>query len=700
MAEQRTPSSEPAESIRTLRLFVSSPSDVRPERDRVELVAARLNAQLQGRIKIDVLRWENNFYSANRSFQEAIDAAVAGMTGTDIVVCIVWKRVGLELNPKIWHRPDGTPFEGGTVYEYETAIEVSRRSKDGVPDIYLFRKGAPVSYDAEGYEEQARQHRLLEAVVKRWTETDEGHNAAASIPFKDPDDFETKLELCLKQWLERRGIQSQQQKWDRSPTADGSPFRGLAAFEQQHSAIFFGRDSEINRAISKLRQVEQSGFSFLLVSGPSGSGKSSLLRAGLMPRLALPGTIDAIENWRTALVLPSSDPVLNLAEALFADDALGHELADGDIRTAQMLARQFHAEAKIAVAVVAHAVERAARKHANELNLEEPRPTRLLLSIDQAERLFVEATPDKVAVFASVVCSLFEERIATGLVTLRSDAMPEFQKVADFAALMNKGAALYLLPPSEAELEDMVVRPVMACHPPLAFEQDTNGRSLAEVLVRDAKGGDALPLLQMTLQRLYEAEEQHQDGVLRYADYPGFDVAVAKTADEVFGSLEEREKSELPALITAMVRDVTTNKQTGESFPVVIPLDRAQFVKVRNERAKLVDAFVEARLLITEARDNCVSVRPVHEALFRTWPEAAQIIEQNSELIRVRHMLEPMAAEWSRAPENTKDEYLIKSPSLLTAATELDRRFGDDLNSGNALLYRDLNSRRGRSAEG
>ena len=72
--------------------------------------------------------------------------------------------------------------------------------------------------------------------------------------------------------------------WDRK--LKGSPFRGLAAFEASHSAVFFGRESAIARAIAKLRQAP-----FLLIIGASGSGKSSLLRAGLVPRATAPGVI-------------------------------------------------------------------------------------------------------------------------------------------------------------------------------------------------------------------------------------------------------------------------------------------------------------------------------------------------------------------------------------------------------------------------
>src|SRR5271167_4379246 len=125
-----------------VRLFVSSPSDVRPERDRVSLVAERLSGAFEGVARIEAILWEDGFYGAHQSFQEQIDAAVHGMADVDIVVCILWSRIGLKLNPAVWRRPDGTDYESGTVFEYETALALSR-DNGGAPDIYLFKKSLP-----------------------------------------------------------------------------------------------------------------------------------------------------------------------------------------------------------------------------------------------------------------------------------------------------------------------------------------------------------------------------------------------------------------------------------------------------------------------------------------------------------------------------------------------------------------------------
>jgi tetratricopeptide (TPR) repeat protein/energy-coupling factor transporter ATP-binding protein EcfA2 len=657
---------------RTLRIFVSSPSDVAAERGRVKLVADRFNAQLEGLARIDVLRWEDAFYTAAHSFQEAIDGAIGNMAATDMVLCIVWKRAGLKLNPAIWRRPDGSSYESGTVLEFETAVDVSRK-QNGVPDVFLFRKSAPVVYDADRVAEQLEQHELLQAVWKRWTESDQGFNTAGYQGFADPDDFEVKLAACLRQWLERKGVVAHGPHWDRK--LKGSPFRGLAAFEASHTGVFFGREAAIARAVAKLRQSP-----FLLVIGASGSGKSSLLRAGLIPRATAPGVIPDVDLWRTVVVSAGGDPFTALADALFADDALGAELRAGDFTTPQALAGLLESGNAAAIAPLRSALGRAAQARKDALRYEELRPARLFLALDQVERLFVEAEPERVEAFARLLRAIVEAGLASLVAMLRSDTYGRFQTVPSFLALLeSSGATFDLLPPSPTELEEIVTRPVAACHPPLAYETDARGGSLAEALVADAHGGDALPLLQMTLQRLFDAEAARGDGVLRFADYPGLDVAVARTAEEALAGLDARAVSVLPALMTAFVRDVTFGTDGAIETLTIVPVERDAFERGDPVRRALIDEFISRRLLTAEDAGGAVRLRPVHEALLRVVPAAVAIIKENAALIRVRNTLAPMAAEWSQAAADRKPDFLATSPALIAGAAQLDERFGAEL---------------------
>lgn len=657
---------------RILRIFVSSPSDVAAERGRVKLVADRFNAQLEGIVRIDVLRWEDGFYTAAHSFQEAIDGAIGNMAATDMVLCIVWKRAGLKLNPAIWRRADGSPYESGTVLEFETAVDVSRK-QNGVPDVFLFRKSAPVVYEADRVAEQLEQYQLLQSVWKRWTESEDGYNTAGYQSFADPDDFETKLTDCLRQWLERKGVVTQGPHWDRK--LKGSPFRGLAAFEASHRGVFFGRETAIARAVTKLRQAP-----FLLVIGASGSGKSSLLRAGLLPRATAPGVMPDVDLWRTVVVNAGGDPFTVLAAALFEDGALGAELRAGDFASPDALAGLFESGGAAAAAPIRSALARAAQARKMAQRYEAARPARLFIALDQVERLFVEVEPQRVEAFAKLLRAIVDAGLASLVAVLRSDAYGRFQAVPSFLALLEaSGTTFDLLPPSPTELEEIVTRPVAACHPPLAYETDARGRSLAEALVADAHGGDALPLLQMTLQRLFDAESARNDGTLRFADYPGLDVAVARTAEEAVAGLDARAAAALSALMTAFVRDVTFGVDGGIETLTIVPVERDAFERGDPGRRALIDEFISRRLLTAEDAGGVVRLRPVHEALLRVVPAAVAIIKDNAALIRVRNTLAPMVTEWSQAAADRKADFLATSPALIAGAAQLGERFGAEL---------------------
>jgi len=660
---------------KTLNLFVSSPGDVQSERERVDFVVARLNAEFAGRARIRTIRWETRYYSSHETFQTQIPEAAA----CDLVVAIFGARLGSPLPAQFPPMPTGEPYPSGTAYEVLSAIE-ARRHGEGVPDIYVFRRPrAPlVALDASDRAEVEAQWRRLTEFFEKWFRNRSGEFLAAFQEFSTTDEFALKVEDCLRQWLARRGFVAKGAVWDRA--RQGSPFPGLAAFDEGRRSVFFGRGLVVDQAIRRLREVEAppgdaNRAPFLLIIGASGSGKSSLLRAGLAPRIVLPGVFPEIDLWRRALAIPGADPFASLADSLLAAEALGPELAQGPFRAKELLAKQLAGDPDAAVAPLRDALDRAAAARQAEEKFEAPRPARLLLGVDQAERLLTETEAGLAQRFCALLSALARHRIATVVMALRSDAYARFQSIEYLVALRDAGATLDLLPPTPSELEEMTTRPVALCDPPLSFEQK-DGRSLAAQLVADARGGDALPLLQMTLSRLSAAEAARGDGVLRFADYHGMDEAVTETANEALAGLEGSARGQLPDLITGLVRDVAADPLTGAPAPVIGALDRARFEAGRPERTALVEAFVAKRLLTAEGDAASRRVRPTHEALLRIWPEAVAIIAEAAHLIRVRHALEPIAREWAEARPEDKARHLDISPALLEGAERYVERFG------------------------
>src|SRR5690606_26187003 len=105
----------------------------------------------------------------------------------------------------------------------------------------------------------------------------------------------------------------------------GSPFRGLHAFEFEHAAVFFGRTKAVSDILQALREQAADGRAFVLVLGMSGGGKSSVIRAGVLPMLMQPGVIEGVALWRRAVFRPADTPndlFASLAAALLRDHAL------------------------------------------------------------------------------------------------------------------------------------------------------------------------------------------------------------------------------------------------------------------------------------------------------------------------------------------------------------------------------------------
>jgi tetratricopeptide (TPR) repeat protein len=128
-----------------------------------------------------------------------------------------------------------------------------------------------------------------------------------------------------------------------------------------------------------------------------------------------------------------------------------------------------------------------------------------------------------------------------------------------------------------------------------------------------------------------------------------------------------------------MVRDVTLSPEGDIDALTIVPVSRAAFERGDPARTALLDEFIAHRLLTAEDMDGHVYVRPVHEALLRVVPAAVDILKENAALIWVRETLDPMVAEWTRAPDANKADFLATSPAQVAGAAQLDERFREDL---------------------
>lgn len=604
---------------RKVNIFLSSPTDVQPEREAAERVVARLCGVYAAYVELSLERWERRYYEASKGFQESI----AEMKCFDLAIGILWKRIGSELPPDRFRRSDGRIFESGTVYELEMALAANHGS--GRPTVYVFKSTCPVTYTAEQVDEERAQK---EALDRWWAKTfldESGHYIAASNTFANTEDFETRLEKCIVDWLEESGHIPKGPVWDMA--IQGSPYPGLVAYDSRRSPVYFGRQL----AVSQVRDdflvtiTREGALPALFVIGASGSGKSSLVRAGVLPQFTLPGVAPGVDLWRIVIMVPSADSLATLATNLFTPEGLP-ELFSGahsdSVRWAKMAAESSDAAADDIVWALNRVAEVAGEKVQAGRKLE----AHLLLVVDQLETLF--GTPNQ-KVFTKVLHSLVSTRRVWLLATLRSDRYQELQLDSSLLALKRAGMTYDLPPPGPAEIADIVKGPARAAG--LTFAE-RDGRSLAHVLIEAVPNADALPLLQMALAQLFEAREGVELTYAAYEAMGGIEGAIAAQANTVFSLIPSAAQRELEPLVHTLVRDVTRGAGDQVRF-TGRTADRGTF-ETGSSRKQLVENMVNGRLLVSDESN----LRVAHEALLRRWDRALECLKRlaDAELRKAR----------------------------------------------------------------
>ncbi|MEA1052368.1 AAA family ATPase [Lamprobacter modestohalophilus] len=442
-----------------------------------------------------------------------------------------------------------------------------------------------------------------------------------------------------------------------------SPYRGLEAFTQAHAGIFFGRQRETQQLLDLLHARRAAQRGALLVVGASGSGKSSLVQAGLLP--ALIGESSAPS--RFALLRPRQLGQGERLKALLATlwqqpDALGSEAA---------------------VPLILNGREQAAW-------LEAQRPgTHWILIVDQLEEVFGDTWSDaRRRALAGYLDGLLAGTI-TVIGTLRADFMERFVTSplwATFTNALNEGVYTLAMPGAQ-QLAAIVREPARQAD--LAFEP-RHGIGLDERLLADAKGvGDVLPLLELTLTRLHE--QRTPQGLLTQAAYEaigGLHGAITEQAEAVFRAychcLQRRsnarhqktgEKQAEQVLDRVLFQLVEPSQQPGRETARAVPL--ARFAEGTPER-DLVEALRETRLLVLDQRATEPIVRLAHEAIFKHWPRARALVAQTQADRVLRQQLDAEQREWQAAGQPPAWDFpRVAGKRLADARDLLERRQGE-----------------------
>lgn len=407
---------------------------------------------------------------------------------------------------------------------------------------------------------------------------------------------------------------------------DRVPYPGLDAFVENDAAIFFGREAQAAELTRRLHaSSERTADRFLVLVGASGSGKSSLVRAGVMPRL----------RERRWTVLPAFSPGPNPLGALASAIATaggGQEPVSSVLRRLRQGPGSLKAELS---------------------RIRGGRFRRTLLVIDQFEEMVTLAGERERAQFLEALCSCVEQDAGIRvLATLRVDFLGRLLGTGH-AEVVQHPIAIGTL--GRNQLAQVVERPGALVN--LSFAP-----GVVDMIVNDTGADDALPLLAYLLQELYFASGPGETVTEElYRTLGGVPGALARPADHTVAELGT--DGGIGFVLRVLLRFVTV--QGHEVARRRVPLS-----ELTDEERLVVDAFVDARLLMSDVRGDGESgqvpfAQVTHEALFRQWAPLRQEVEARVEQLRERAELERWAEDWERSGRS--DDYLLTGERLSLA---------------------------------
>jgi WD40 repeat protein/serine/threonine protein kinase/DNA-binding SARP family transcriptional activator len=488
----------------------------------------------------------------------------------------------------------------------ETSLQelFDRHLRDPIPSVRLVRPGLPPAFD----------------------------RAIGRATAKDPKDrFTDALELAAAFRAALEGVASVAEPVEEIR----NPYKGLRAFLEADAADFFGRELVTQRLLRRLEEDEESSR-FLAVVGPSGSGKSSVVRAGLVPALrrgALPGS----ERWYVIDLLPGPHPMQELESALIGlavePPPSLLDMLEGDV-----------------LGLVA-----AAERVLPDPNAE------LLIVLDQLEEVFtlVDDEDERLHILESLQAATTAARTRVRvIVTLRADFFDQPLSVRGFGDMLAKRTEA-ITPMAAEEFERAIVAP--ADRTGLTVEPRLVAALIADVANRPA----ALPLLQYALTEL---AERNEDGVLRLGAYRrigGVSGALAMRAEQLFEPMNDAERAACRQLFLRLV----ALGEGGEETRRRVRRSELTLLADPSVMEGVIDVFGRHRFLAfdrdPDSREPTVEI--AHEALLGAWSRLHLWIGEARDDIRTLDALSVSAAGWDAAGRD--ESFLLRGHRLQQLAS-------------------------------
>ena len=515
---------------------------------------------------------------------------------------------------------------GSKPYDGDSAATLMyKHLSEPVPDLHEVRSDIP-----DG----------LNAVIQR---------ATAKLP---QDRYPDVVELAREFRRAVRAIVNEDTIYDTAIITTGSlempepenPYKGLRAFQQADSLDFFGRDELVRLIVARMSEPDPVAR-FLAVVGPSGSGKSSVVKAGVIPALRQ-NALSGSDDWFIVEMVPGIDPMEELEAALL-------RIA---VNPPDSLLNQLNEDSRGLVRAVKRVL---------------PDDTELLLVIDQFEELFtlVDDEAQRIHFMDSLALAITEVRSRVRvIITLRADFYDRPLNYNRFGDLMRHRTEI-VLPLHTEELERAITGP--AARVGLSLEP-----GLVTTIVADVnEQPGALPLLQYALTELFERREGHTLTMEAYNEIGGTMGALARRADELYAGLGHDGQE---AARQIFLRLVTLGEGTEDTRRRVLQSELLSLGDDPDLMEMILDAFGRYRLLTFDhdMTTRTATIEVAHEALIRQWQQLRNWLDDSREDLRTQRRLNTAAEDWLLSG---------RDPSFLARGARLEQFENWQQTSGLAL---------------